>query len=267
MTTPAQSAAAIVKSHNGLGIAEAAIILARNFYGVADIAENRTVVPYAELPGFPQAPGVEDGELILCTVEGVVTIFLKGRTSFHETGDPSLMATPIETLALLGVRSIFTPAFAVSARADIVPSNLVAIADHINFNGFNPLVGAPGDKNSVNLNDAYDKRLLRRLKQAAGAAGVTLHEAIMMWFSGPTFETPAEVKMARTLGADILGWSIAPEAILARRFGVPFAGVAVITDFGAGFSNGNPNADATRGPAVAGIVAAKRLARAFIRTR
>jgi purine-nucleoside phosphorylase len=265
MSTPAQSAAEIVKSRNGLGMTETAIVLGRNFYSVADVAENETVIPYSELPGFPQ--GVEGGELILCVVDGIATIFLKGRTNFHETGDPSLMATPFETLARLGVRSILTSSFAQSTRADIVPSSVVAVTDHINFNGFNPLVGAPGDKNSVNMNEAYDKRLLRRLKQAAGSGGVTLHEGVMMWFSGPSFETPAEVKMTRTLGADLIGWSIAPEAILARRFGVPFAGVAVITDFGAGFSNGAPNADATRGPAVAGVIAVKRLARAFIRAR
>ena len=195
MSTPAQSAAEIVKARNSLGVAETAVLLGRNFYTVADVAENEIVFPYSELPGFPRAPGVEDGALILCTVDSVPTIFLKGRTNFFETGDPSLMSTPIETLALLGVRSILTASFAQSVRADIVPSSVVAVTDHINFNGFNPLVGAAGDKNCANMNEAYDKRLLRRLKQAAGAGGVTLHEGVLMWFSGPTFETPAEVKM------------------------------------------------------------------------
>jgi len=267
MTNPAQAAAEIVRSRNTLGATDSAVILGRRFYSAADVAENEIVIPYVELPGFPRAPGVEDGALILCTVDGTPAIFLKGRSNFYETGDPSLMSTPIETLALLGVRGILAPGFAVSARADMVPSSVVSITDHINYTGLNPLVGATGEKNFVNMNEAYDKRLLRRVKQSATGAGVTLHEGVLMWFSGPSFETPAEVKMARMLGADLLGWSLAPEAILARRFAVPFAGVAVVTDFGAGFSNGNPSADPTRGPAVAGVIAVKRLARAFVKSR
>lgn len=267
MTTPAQAAAEIVKSQNQFGGAESAVILGRNFYSVADITENAVRIPYSQLPGFPQAAGVDDGELVFGLVDAVPTIFLKGRTNFYETGDPSLMAAPIETLALLGVRSLLCPALATSARADFVPSSIVAITDHINFNGFNPLVGSVSDKGFVNMNEGYDKRLLRRLKTAAAAAGVTVHEGVYMWFSGPSYETPSEVKLARLFGADLMGWSIAPEAILARRYGLPFCGVAVVTDFGAGFSGGAPSGDMTRGPAVAGSVAIKRLARAFVRAR
>ncbi|WP_424362167.1 hypothetical protein [Methylocystis parvus] len=119
----------------------------------------------------------------------------------------------------------------------------------------------------VNMNEAYDKRLARRVKTSAATAGVAVHDGVMMWFSGPSFETPAEAKIARQLGADIFGWTIVPEAILARRFGLNFSGISVVTDFGAGFSNGNPNADITRGPAVAGVVATKRLMRSFVRMR
>lgn len=88
-----------------------------------------------------------------------------------------------------------------------------------------------------------------------------------MWFSGPSFETPAEVRAAKILGADLLAVSLAPEAILARRFGVPFTGIAVVTDFGAGFSGGAPSGDFTRGPAVAGLMALKRLVRAYVKNR
>jgi purine-nucleoside phosphorylase len=246
---------------------ETAVILGRNFYSVADIAEKAAAVSYAQLPGFPQAPGVEDGELIIGAIDGIPAMVLKGRANFYETGDPSLMSVPIETLGLLGVRSIFSVSFATSVRADLAPGNVAAITDHINYSGLNPLVGATGDKNCVNMNEAYDKRLLRRVKMAAASAGVTTHEGVYMWFSGPSFETPAEVKMARQLGADLMGWSLAPEAILARRFGIPYCGVAVVTDFGAGFSGGSPTGDPTRGPAVAGAVAVKRLARAFVKSR
>jgi purine-nucleoside phosphorylase len=267
MTSPAQQAADIIKSRNWVGSAETAVILGRNFASAADLAENPTVFRYADLPGFPRTPATADGEIIVGLVDGAPTIFLKGRANFFESGDPSLMSVPIETLALLGVRSIVATTLALSVRADLVPSSIVAVSDHINFSGLNPLIGATGDDIFLNLNEAYDKRLLRRIKISASGGGVTVHEGVLMWFSGPTFETPAEVKMARQLGADLIGWSIAPEAIIARRYGVPFAGLAVITEFGAGFSGGNPVADFTRGPAVAGVVALKRLLRAFIKSR
>jgi purine-nucleoside phosphorylase len=268
MTTPAQEAAEIIKAKAGPIAVETAVILGRNFFGLSDLAESPTVIPYAELPGFPQGPGVENGELVVCSIDGAPTILLKGRSTFYETGDPSLMAGPIETLSLLGVRALLCTALALSVQADLVPSSVVAVTDHVNFTGLNPLIGAAGgDKNHVNMNEAYDKRLIRRVKTAAASAGVAMHEGVYMWFSGPSFETPAEVKIARQLGADVLGWALAPEAILARRFSVPFAGVVVVTDFGAGFSGGSPTADLTRGSAVAGVVATKRLLRAFVKGR
>jgi len=268
MSTPAEEAAAIIKSHSGVGPVDSAIILGRLFFSAADIGERVAAFPYAELPGFPVVPGVEDGELIVSLVDGAPAVILKGNTAFHETGDPSLMAGPIETLALLGVRSVLSTGLVQSVQADLVPSSIVLVTDHINFSGLNPLIGSQaGDKAMINLNEAYDKRLLRRVKTAAATAGVSVHEGVLMWFSGPSFETPAEAKIARQLGADLIGWTIAPEAILTRRYGMLFSGVSVVTDFAAGFSNGNPTSELTRGPAVAGIVASKRLLRAFCKFR
>ncbi|MGA8170957.1 MAG: purine-nucleoside phosphorylase [Methylocystis sp.] len=267
MTSTAQEAAEIIKARNTLGFIDAAIILGRNFYSVAELADNVVVIPYADLPGFPRTTATPDGQLLIGTIEGTPTIILKGRVNFHETGDPSQMAGPIETLSLLGVRNILSVAFATSANANLMPSCLVAISDHIDFKGLNPLIGAPGDSNGVNMNDAYDKRLMRRIKVSATAAGVSVHEGVLAWFSGPSFETPAEVKAAKILGADILSVSVAPEAILARRYGMLFAAVAVVTDFGAGFSGGAPNGDFARGPAVAGLMALKRLVRAYLKNR
>jgi purine-nucleoside phosphorylase len=268
MTNAAEEAAAIILSQGELSGIESAVILDRIFFGAADLGDRVAAIPFSRLPGFPTAQGVEDGEFIVANIEGVTTAILKGRSTFHETGDPSLMTGPIETLALLGVRSILCTGLVLSVQADLVPSSIVLVTDHINFSGLNPLIGAPADgKAMVNMNEAYDKRLLRRIKAGAASAGVAVHEGVLMWFSGPSFETPAETKIARQLGADLLGWTIAPEAIIARRYGIPFAGVSVVADFGAGFSNGNPSADFTRGPAVAGVVAAKRLLRAFVKGR
>lgn len=268
MTTPAEQAAAIILSRCGADSIESAMLLGRIFYGAADVGERLATIPYAELPGFPTGEGLEDAELIITNVDGLLTAILKGRATFHETGDPSLMASPIETLALLGVRNLLCTGLALSVLADLLPGNLVAVTDHINFTGLNPLIGAPGGaKTMVNMNEAYDRRLLRRIKTAAAGSGVSVHEGVVMWFSGPSFETPSEAKVARQLGADLISWTIVPECILARRYGLPFVALAVVTDFGAGFSNGNPSADLTRGPAAAGVVATKRLIRAFMKAR
>lgn len=268
MTTAAEQAAEIIRAKCQVVSIDSAIILGRVFYGVVDIGERMTSIPYAELPGFPTCEGVEDGEFIVTVVDGLPIAILKGHSSFYESGDPSLMASPIETLAILGARSLLYTGLALSVLADLMPGNIVTVTDHISFTGLNPLIGAPaGGKALVNMNEPYDKRLIRRIKAAATAGGVSVHEAVMMWFSGPSFETRAEARVARQLGAEITGWTIVPECILARRFGLPFAALAVVTDFAAGFSNGNPSADITRGPAAAGVVATKRLLRAFIKAR
>jgi purine-nucleoside phosphorylase len=177
------------------------------------------------------------------------------------------MATPLETLAMLGVSNLLIASTASSVNADFYPGQLVLITDHINFNGLNPLIGMASEGGFVSLTEAYDKRLLRRLKQAGAGSGVSVHEGIYMWFSGPSFETPAEVKVARLLGADVIGMSIVPEIILARRLALRVAAIAVVTSFGAGFSGGNPTHGETRQQALSGLISLRRLIRAFLKTR
>ncbi|WP_036290706.1 purine-nucleoside phosphorylase [Methylosinus sp. PW1] len=256
MSTRARDAADIIGARNPLGPIETAVVLGREFLTAADIGEQAVAIPYSELPGFPE---IEGGELLIGLVEGAPMLFLKGRSEFYESGDPSLMSSPIETLTLLNVRALLSTGFATSTNADFQPSSILSVTDHINFSGLNPLIGAAG-QNFVNMNGAYDKRLLRRLKQASAGAGVTLHEGVFMWFSGPSYETPAEAKMARLLGADALGVSIAPEAILAKRFALPFAAMAVISDYATGFAGGNPTYDPSR---ASGVIALRRLLRAY----
>jgi purine nucleoside phosphorylase len=129
MTSTARDAAEIIESHNKLGVAGAAIILDHNLYNVAELADNAVSIRYADLPGFPQTPSMQDGELVIGAIEGIATLVLKGCANFHEIGDPSQMAGPIETLSHLGVRSILATGFATSANTDLVPGSLVAITD------------------------------------------------------------------------------------------------------------------------------------------
>jgi purine-nucleoside phosphorylase len=200
--------------------------------------------------------------MVVCKIEGAPALMLKGRADFHETGDPSLMAPVLETLALVGVRSAISIGFANSVNPSLSPGAVVAVNDHIDFRGLNPLIGMGTDGAFLNMNEVYDKRQMRRLKYAAAGAGAQLHEGVLAWFSGPTFETVAEARAARILGADLVGMSIVPEAILAKRYRLPFAGVAVVLDFAAGVSGGAPDGDFASAPVAAALVQIKRLLRA-----
>jgi purine-nucleoside phosphorylase len=261
----AQEAAGIIRAINPASVYDAAIIVSDIFGGVADLGRKIGVLPYAALPGFPTCDGVGRGELACVDIDGAAALILNGRTTFYETGDPSLMASAMETLSLLGVRAILCTGMAQSVDLDLAPGSAVMITDHIDHSGLNPLIGAyAGGRARINMNEAYDKRLRRRMREAA--AGVMLREGVLMWFSGPSYETPAEAKFARLSGAHLIGWTIAPEAILARRYDLPFLGLAVVTDFAAGFNNGVPSPELAGGPAVAGVVATKRLIRSFFKT-
>lgn len=268
MTTQAEAAVEILRSRGIVGPVEIAIGLGPQLGALADNLEDASSVPYSDLPGFPSTDkSFGEGRLIVGTLEGTRIACLQGRSHFYESGDPTLMAVPLETLAMLGVTNLLIASTAGSVNADFYPGHLVLITDHINFNGLNPLVGVASEGGFVSLTEAYDKRLLRRLKLAGQGAGVTVQDGVYMWFSGPSFETPAEVKMARLLGADVIGMSIVPEVILARRLALHVAAIAVITSFGAGFSGGNPTHAETRQQALSGLISLRRLMRAFFKTK
>ena len=268
MTTQPEAAVEVLRSRGIVDPVEFAIGVGPQLCALAENLENAIGVPYSDLPGFPAIDKAHgEGRLIVGTLEGTRVACLQGRSHFYETGDPTLMAGPLETLAMLGVSNLLIGATAASVNADFYPGQLVLITDHVNFNGLNPLIGMAAEGGFVSLTEAYDKRLLRRLKQAGAGSGVTVHEGIYMWFSGPSFETPAEVKVARMLGADVIGMSVVPEVILARRLALRVAAIAVVTTFGAGFSGGNPTHGETRQQALSGLISLRRLIRAFLKTK
>ena len=148
------------------------------------------------------------------------------------------MRTPLEALKGIGVNNLILTNSAGSLRQDMPPGSVMRITDHINFSGTNPLFGEPSDGRFVGMTSAYDAGLGERMKAAAQSTGTELHEGVYMWFSGPSFETPAEIRMARTLGADAVGMSTVPEVILARFFGINVIAASVVTNFGAGMTGG-----------------------------
>jgi purine-nucleoside phosphorylase len=194
---------------------------------------------YADIPGFPvSAVSGHAGELVAGTIGGVAVIVLSGRVHFYERGDANAMRTPIETLKALGVETLILTNSAGSLREDLPPGSVMQITDHINFSGTSPLIGVDSDDRFVGLTSAYDTELAERMRAAAIKLDIPLGSGVYMWFSGPNFETPAEIRMARILGADAVGMSTVPEVILARFFGLKVAAASVITNFGAGMTGG-----------------------------
>ena len=268
MTDTFEQALEVLESYGVPRMVDAAVLLGSGIGAVADASPQAIVIPYAEIPGFPTptVPG-HAGQLIYIEADDTKVIYLQGRSHYYESGDPAGMAPVIETLAALSVSTLLLTCAAGSVRADIFPGTLALITDHINLTGRNPLIGTGGGGNIVSLLEAYDKRLQRRMRRAAAATGVTMHEGVYMWFSGPTFETPAEIKMARNLGADLVGMSVVPEVIIARRLGLRVCALAVVTNYGAGFSGGNPSHAETQSVAFSGTVALRRLVRAFVKNK
>ena len=176
------------------------------------------------------------GELVAGYLDREPVIMLAGRIHYYEHGDANAMRVPIEVLRGLGVQSLILTNSAGSLREDLAPGSVMQISDHINFSGVNPLIGEESDDRFVGMTSAYDADLAAAMQTAAAAEGIPLPTGVYMWFSGPSFETPAEIRMARILGADAVGMSTVPEVILARFFGLRVAAASVITNFGAGMT-------------------------------
>jgi purine-nucleoside phosphorylase len=263
-----EQALEVLESYGVPRTIDVAIVLGTGMGSGAETSPTAITIPFSEIPGFPTTTVAgHEGQLIYAEVDGSKVLYLQGRTHFYETGDPAGMASALATLAALSVNALLLTCAAGSVRADIYPGTLALITDHINFSGRNPLIGMDTGGAFVNLVEAYDQRLLRRIRRASATTGVTMSEGVYMWFSGPSFETPAEIKMARTLGADLVGMSVVPEVILARRLGLRVCAVAVVTNYGAGFSGGNPSHSETQSMALSGTVALRRLMRAFVKTK
>lgn len=219
-----------------------AVLLGSSLAAVAQAPEESLRLDYAEVPEFP-APGVSghSGRLVAGRICGRDVLVLAGRTHPYESGDAAAMRPVIETLAALGIETLVLTNAAGSLDPAIRPGRLVLITDHINLSGMNPLIGETGDRRFVSMTDAYDPCLCERVRRAARRIELDLAEGVYAWFSGPSFETPAEIRMAQRLGADLAGMSTAPETILARRFGMKVVALSVVTNLGAGLEQASPS--------------------------
>lgn len=218
---------------------QTALVLGSGLGGLVDQIENPLRIPYGDLEGFP-AGGVSGhaSEVVAGTIGGVPVIMLSGRVHYYEHGKADAMRLPIEVLAELGVRNLVLTNSAGSLRNDLPPGAVMLITDHINWSGMNPLIGEPTDRRFVGMTNAYSTELMNNVRAIARQNSVPVGEGVYMWFSGPSFETPAEIRMARILGADAVGMSTVPEVILARFVGLEVVAFSVITNFGAGMTGG-----------------------------
>ncbi len=231
-----QAISVLVRQLQGLA-PETAIVLGSGLGSLVDEVEDAIRIPYADLEGFPHG-GVSGhaAEVVAGQWSGTPILFLSGRVHYYEKADAAVMRASLETLHGLGIKRLVLTNAAGSLRDDMPPGSVMQITDHINFSGTNPLFGEPSDRRFVGLTNAYDGSMQAAMRAAAVRAGVELHQGVYMWFSGPSFETPAEIRMARTLGADAVGMSTVPEVILARFLGLDVAAASVITNLAAGMS-------------------------------
>jgi xanthosine phosphorylase len=214
------------------------IVLGSGLGAVVDRLEDATHTPYAELEGFPQ-PSVagHGGTLSVGTLGGLEVAIFQGRKHVYETGDAYGMTVPVRWLKQQGAEALLLTNAAGSLDADVGPGRLMAISDHINLLGVNPLTGPNDDSigpRFLSMRDAYDPELRARLQTAARGLDIPLAEGVYLATAGPTFETPAEIRAFRTLGADAVGMSTVPEVILARHAGLRVAAVSAITNLAEG---------------------------------
>jgi len=241
------------------------IVLGSGLGPFADDVADAAVVPYGDLEGFP-TPGVggHAGRLLVGSVSGTPVAVLHGRAHLYESGRADAMAAPVRTLAALGCEALVLTNAAGSLREEAGPGSVMAITDHIGLTGVSPLFGAPGDDRFVNMVDAYDPDLRARLHDAAARIGLALHDGVYAWFCGPHFETPAEIRAARVLGADAVGMSTAPECILGRHAGLRVAALSMITNLAAGMGGAALSHAQTLTVAATAAADVRRLLEAFL---
>jgi purine-nucleoside phosphorylase len=260
-----KAAVAALKARGVTGPFDLGIVLGTGLGPLADEIGDAVRVPYTDIPGFPA--GNVSGhakELVAGTLNARRVVAYNGRSHYYESGDSSVMRIPVATLVGLGCRqALFTNA-AGSLKERLGPGSISLISDHINYSGRDPLIGDPDDARFVSLTDVYDPALRKLMRAAAKAERVTLGEGVYVWFSGPSFETPAEIRMARLIGGSIVGMSTVPEVVLARRFGLKVVAMSMLTNLAAGMKGSSPSHDETKAVAAMGGADMRRVVRNFV---
>lgn len=214
------------------------LILGSGLGDFADTLENRVVIPFSEIPDFPRAT-VEGhtGAFVLGKRRGRSVIALQGRLHYYEGHSQQTITIPVRVMAKLGVRHLIVTNAAGGVNLDFHPGDLMLITDHINFSFSNPLIGPAMPEfgpRFPDVSDLYSARLRKIIAREAQRAGIPVRQGVYMMFSGPNYETPAEIRMARIVGADAVGMSTVPEALAAAQCGMEVVGISCVTNMAAG---------------------------------
>ncbi len=214
------------------------LVLGSGLGHYAETIAKRTVIPFDDLPHFPGSlvPG-HSGNLVLGSAEGVQAAVLQGRAHFYEGYSMSEATFPVRVLGLLGIRALIVTNAAGAVNTGLGPGDLMLITDHINMMGTNPLIGRNLDElgpRFPDMSEPYDRHLRDLALRASQRCGIPLHQGVYVGLTGPSYETPAEIRMCRMLGADAVGMSTVPEVIVANHMGIKVLGISCITNMAAG---------------------------------
>lgn len=231
----------LVQQKDGF-VPDLAIVCGSGLQQIAEIFDEPLTVSYADIPHFPVS-GVSghEGKLILGELAGVKVAVLQGRSHFYEGKSLQEITLPVRVMNMWGAKTLLLTNAAGGVNETFEPGDIMIIHDHINMSGQNPLVGPNDSRLGVrfpDMSEVYTEELQEVLRNACEEVGVTYKEGVYTWMSGPVYETPAEVRMLQRLGIDAVGMSTVPEAIAFRHMGGNIAGLSLITNKGAGLSEG-----------------------------
>jgi purine-nucleoside phosphorylase len=217
------------------------LVLGSGLGALADLVVSPLPIPFGDIPhlGRPSVAG-HPGQLVLGTLAGVPVALLRGRLHLYEGWSAAEAAFPVRLLCWLGVRALVLTNASGGIRPGLRPGDLLLVTDHLNFSGSNPLTGQNDERVGPRFPDmshAYSERLCAALKASAAELGIPLHQGVYAMVAGPSYETPAEVRMLRTLGADCVGMSTVPEVIAAAHQGVPLVALSCIANPAAGLGS------------------------------
>ena len=265
MSKNAEDLARFIRDSAGARPPAYGMVLGSGLGHIADQVDG-VAIDYADLPGFPHA-GVSghNPKLVIGDLEGCRVAIFGGRAHYYESGRGDAMRLPLEVLKALGGERLILTNAAGSMHPDLDPGDLMLLSDHINFSGLNPLIGEKTDARFVPMTQAHDPDLRAALKAAALAEDIPLMEGVYAWYSGPSFETPAEIRAIRILGADAVGMSTVPEVILARFLGLKVAAISTITNKAAGLSDEQISHEHTKAMAPLGAAKLERILRRMLR--
>lgn len=235
--TRAKEAAQYIREQ-GVEDLEVGLILGSGLGELADEIENRIVIQYTDIPSFPVST-VEGhaGQLVCGTLGGKKVVALQGRFHYYEGYTMEVVTFPVRVMSELGIDSLIVTNAAGGVNPDFTPGDLMMIKDHINFFGTNPLIGRNDEEHGPRFPDlsfAYDVDYQELIRDTATELDLPLKEGVYFGMTGPTYETPAEIRMISTLGGDSVGMSTVPEVIVARHAGIRVAGISCITNLAAG---------------------------------